>query len=468
MSGWTIPVQNAMYGDVAFEVFNVDDSFNRALIEHSYPFVNGADLESMGLNPRAVRLSAVFYGDGYYASFKRFLKVLESNKPAILTHPICGRLQNMICESANFHHEAEFINYVTLDLTFKVATPAKPIFVFNNSVLSQVDKLANQFEGFVANAVGFYGAMMEVIVSGINAKSRMLGAWTGLTDTFNGISGLLGLDDKYRLGSLPSDKLFKSEMTSTLESISSTLDDELKSLAKSSVKDRDVFGRYGDSADNDRVTAQTNDIFSVRSRFDEVLRKIGEVTVLPGNLVKGKNQRTNTNNMQTAMARNLVKRQDVDALECALRLVCSASLVKIATSIIEDQVDTMTPDEIDYLCTKVRLNLLDSLNAVRKLQKDDLTNNSLGSKDTKIYDYSYQVAENIKNQAHDITQLALSAINQRPPLIIRTARFNGTIQQMAHDFYSDYTRSGELLRLNPHIRQPNFIAKGEILNGYAE
>ncbi|MCK9139458.1 phage morphogenesis protein, partial [Haemophilus influenzae] len=53
-------------------------------------------------------------------------------------------------------------------------------------------------------------------------------------------------------------------------------------------------------------------------------------------------------------------------------------------------------------------------------------------------------------------------------LIIRTVEFDSTIQQVAHAFYGDYTRAGELLRLNPHIRYPNFIARGEVLNGYAK
>ena len=38
---------------------------------------------------------------------------------------------------------------------------------------------------------------------------------------------------------------------------------------------------------------------------------------------------------------------------------------------------------------------------------------------------------------------------------------------LAFEWYGDYSRFGELLRLNPQIRHPNFIEKGEILNAYA-
>ena len=42
----------------------------------------------------------------------------------------------------------------------------------------------------------------------------------------------------------------------------------------------------------------------------------------------------------------------------------------------------------------------------------------------------------------------------------------GTVQQIAHAFYSDYKRADELLRLNPQVRYPNYIEQGEVLNSY--
>ena len=102
MKGWTAPLQRASYRGVRFEVMSVDDEITRATIEHAYPFVNGADVEDLGLNPLTVRLQAVFYGEGYYTDFKKFLSVLGKQGADVLVHPIRGRLQNMICTSACF------------------------------------------------------------------------------------------------------------------------------------------------------------------------------------------------------------------------------------------------------------------------------------------------------------------------------------------------------------------------------
>ena len=92
----------------------------------------------------------------------------------------------------------------------------------------------------------------------------------------------------------------------------------------------------------------------------------------------------------------------------------------------------------------------------------------LQTPNTGLYTQAYNTAEKLRQQSHKLTQLALAAINRKPPLIIRTVEFDSTIQQVAHAFYGDYARAGELLRLNPHIRYPNFIARGEVLNGYAK
>ncbi|WP_230397166.1 hypothetical protein [Pasteurella multocida] len=50
----------------------------------------------------------------------------------------------MICTSANFYHDAEYTDYVTLNLIFREATPAKPIFLFNNALFGLIDDFYQQ------------------------------------------------------------------------------------------------------------------------------------------------------------------------------------------------------------------------------------------------------------------------------------------------------------------------------------
>lgn len=87
MKGWTAPLQRASYRGVRFEVMSVDDEITRATIEHAYPFVNGADVEDLGLNPLTVRLQAVFYGEGYYTDFKKILKCAGKTRGGCISPP---------------------------------------------------------------------------------------------------------------------------------------------------------------------------------------------------------------------------------------------------------------------------------------------------------------------------------------------------------------------------------------------
>lgn len=54
-----------------------------------------------------------------------------------------------------------------------------------------------------------------------------------------------------------------------------------------------------------------------------------------------------------------------------------------------------------------------------------------------------------------------------PPIITRTVDTPTNLTLLAFRWYGDYTRSTELLRLNPDVRNPNFIQPGEVLNAYA-
>lgn len=56
MKGWTMPIQQASYRGVRFDVLSVDDNLERATITHAYPFVNGGDIEDLGLAAASARL----------------------------------------------------------------------------------------------------------------------------------------------------------------------------------------------------------------------------------------------------------------------------------------------------------------------------------------------------------------------------------------------------------------------------
>ena len=439
--GWTMPVQQASYRGVRFDVLSVDDNIERATIEHAYPFVNGADIEDLGLNPLTVSMQAVFYGEGYYTNYKKFLSELNKQGSAVLMHPVRGRLQNMICASAYFRHEAEFVDYVTIDLMFKEATPAKPIFVFNNAFLALLDEILTDIENFIDDVMALWGDVMESIALVQNVKSRVLGMWGAISGIYGQIRDLVGADK-------------------TKYSVAASV-----GLATINAQSGRAVRDMGEMINGEIIAMSQRADLSVKARFDEALRTANTFRQLPANLISGKNQRTQSSLKSLTSA---LSERDVQEVDLAVKLFCAGALMTAASQIIEHDSETLTPVDIDYLATQVRLQILTALNQLRRLQQDEQAQAAATAPTTGLYSGLAKTAERLRKSAHQINQLALATINRKPPLMLRVAEFNGTIQQHAHAIYGDYTRADEILRLNPHIREPNFIARGTSLNSYAK
>ncbi|ACA32341.1 DNA circularization protein [Histophilus somni] len=441
MKGWTMPIQRASYRGVRFEVISVDDELNRATIDHAYPFVNGADIEDLGLNPLTVRMQAVFYGEGYYTDFKQFLSALQKQGADVLVHPIRGRLPNMLCTSANFRHDAEMIDYVALDLTFVESTPAKPIFVFEFSFLAKIDELLTQLEDFIDEVLAFFAQIMEVVAFAMNVKSRLLGAFGALQGCFEQLCGLFDMGKTFF--SLPSTfgaMDFKAKSSHTAKAITHIIEQGLTQVA------------------------QRSDL-TTKAKFDETIRTVKQIQAIPQNLLSGKNMNLSQQQGIKSLTMSL-STESIEPVHLLMQLTCTATLIHLATGFIEDE--TLLPQEIDYITTLIRTHIVSTLQLLRHQAQKEQANSALNSTapNTGVYTATQQIAERLRTLSHHFTQLAISAINRKPPLTVRVVPFNGTIQQIAHAFYGDYRRSDELLRLNPQVRFPNFIAQGELLNSY--
>ena len=441
---WIVPMQTASYKGVSFEVVAVNDSADRAVVEHLYPYINGGDLEDMGLNAKQVQMQAMFNGDGYYTKLKQFLNVMEEKGSGVLVHPILGRMPEMICVSYSISHDAENVNYCSVDLTFKEATEALSTLVFQSPLFSQFDSLFNAIDGYVEQAMGWYATYMGAYSAISGFKNKLLGYW-------GAVFGVVSMVKHF----------FKSGKTSQALP---------KSVSKQTVKSQSVQAMKlldAELSEGFKAVLKRNQL-SQNAGFNEILKTAKEIEVLPAHLISGKGETANNRYDYLNLGGAKLRKEDGVAIGCALKLLCSAQVVKSAVEIMEDFSETLTPREIEYMATQCRLSLLASLNSLRTLQKADEVERKVGEPNSDVYLVSYQMAEEIRALAHLVTRLAIALINQKPPLMVKTAPLNGTLQQVAHALYGDYRRFDELLRLNPDIREPNFIAEGDLLNAYAK
>lgn len=442
MNNWTMPIQQASFKGVAFDVISIEDSFEKVVMEHSYPFVNGADLEDMGLAPRDISVQALFFGEGYFIRLKKFLAMLQDNTFGVLVHPVLGRLPNMICYSTSLKHDAESVNSVQLDLRFKEATPAKPIFVFDHSVLTQIDALLQRLQDFVDDSLAWWATVMEYIAFAHYTKSTLLNQWGAMWGCveqlgyffelpYEGVKAISHVADEFVRDSVGVAKLLSDLISEGLN----------------------------------EIVAQPS--LSVISQFNEVLGAVNQIQQLPKKLVTGQGL-VRKAKVATRPIVSGLQFDEVAELEIIIRLASSSTLVEIATEMLENHGDTLTPNEVNHLVNHTRLKLVEVLNALRANSHLRMQRANVAQPTTGQYSATHVVSENIRDISHALTQLAMATINQKPPLTVHIAPFTGTIWQLAHHFYQDYRRANELLRLNPAIRYPHNIPMGEALNGYSK
>ncbi len=80
---------------------------------------------------------------------------------------------------------------------------------------------------------------------------------------------------------------------------------------------------------------------------------------------------------------------------------------------------------------------------------------------------AHPVAEALRDTALAVQELGRTVIHLHPPMVATTVTSPCNLHLLAHRLYGDYTRAEELARLNPGIRNPNFLARGQIVRRYA-
>ena len=80
---------------------------------------------------------------------------------------------------------------------------------------------------------------------------------------------------------------------------------------------------------------------------------------------------------------------------------------------------------------------------------------------------AYAACEALRAVADAVQTLGAKVLETRPPLVEHVTETEGNAHLLAHKLYGDFTRAAEIVRLNPQVRNPNFIAKGQVLHVYA-
>ncbi|WP_274571551.1 DNA circularization protein [Neisseria leonii] len=440
MSGWHTILQDASYKGVVFDVTALDERNGKTLVEHARAFTQGVELEDMGTDGRQVQVSAVFYGKQYSSSLLRLLKVLEEPGAGVLVHPVWGRLNNMLAVSWSYRHDAENVDYAAIDMTFREAAEAQRIFVFENHFLMALERLISRIDAVRMASVG----MLDALLAAKNGLSALWGSAQGLWAALRGVYAAVRQTVQADIRLYPDRGSYRSDHFSTM--VSSASDDFVKMCRE---------GIFTAASVHPDGTAQA-DNRSVRLRFDAAVDLAGNLADLPHQVSVGSRD---NRRMQR------ITDPQMQAVAQILHLCTLSALLSLGQILIEAYGENMTAPELMHINRTLRQNIQYTITALRSILISARTT-SVGEAD-RLYPSVHQCCEAMRESAGRFNDMVLSAINQKPPLIVRPSPLSGTVHQVAFALYGDIGRAPELIRLNPHITHPSLIKQGVPINGYA-
>ncbi len=401
-TGTLIP---AKFDNYPIDVMNTRDADQRSAAAHTYPFVDGADIEDLGADGRRISMTLVFFGPYYQVRLKAFLERAARHGSKELIHPVFGSIRVQYV-SGEISHDAEQPEYCELRAEFlehAVGTPSFANFTPNYAVAS-VDQVVE-----TAQVAARAGLVKSVAVSKPKTLKGYLGAMSSAINRLKVMARGLKSDLVYSLGlsNLFDAASFAGDMQRLFKGAVGELMGPLKTL-----------GSVG-AVNNWRAPAGI-----VRAPLLDA--PLDTVDAVP------------------APMRVHVQQQQALALALLARGVFE----------IELQTPTLTPQDIEAVANDVRSDLQAAIVATQAAYP--------------LLADSRPMTESLKAVAAGLQAAALALIQAKPPLIQRRVPTNMNLHLLAHHWYADAERAAEILRLNPSIRHPNFIAQGALLYGYAE
>lgn len=410
---WAQTLLDASYKGVTFETIGTDDSFELATAEHSYPYVNGSDIEGLGLGPWRTTIPAIFYGDDYEVRLQAFLDVLRQPGSGELIHPVFGSIKDVLAIKPSIKHDAENPDQAQVNIEFVQSTPGNPF--FDRSLPSQI-----------AETVSQHGALATVSASDAAAKliERLRAA--------NPLAQLDALRDKLTAPLLA--------ITAQAGVVLSGLDvlayprawaNDISALVGGILDVRDFGSRL--TADWASIQSDLN-AFSV---FSAPPVPIVQAQVIP----------------QVQSGSDITEAQAIAAAASTIQVNTAVGLANAASFVLASEAvtPTLSPIEIEEVCNKARSAIEVAIEQVRSIYG---------------IEQSRTITEPLKDQGLAVQEAARSIIEARPPLILRTVEAPGNMRLLAHLFYADHTRAPELYRLNG-ARSP-FVNAGDRIHAYAK
>lgn len=435
---WSDSILDASFRGVRFDVVNARDSWSRDIAQHEYPYIDGADVQDMGRKARNIRLSALFWGDDYDSRLQSFIAELDKRGAGELIHPIYGSMPNMQVIECQVGHDAENVDYCTVELVFLESKTGNPFFS-QDYPTAQADVIFNQ----VQSLMDAEQSLMDKVLAPLRDAKKLMSKSKALASAALNMLLIFRGEITGFVGSTTDFVQYPGAFISDLQSAVSLTSQNATSS--------------GSSVSAASAISQTN---ATMSDWGESHRQLTEIANLPTALVSG--EKTAPVDMPAG-----VSVADIAELIAMVTIVVAGELAQDAADIFsnEDINSLLSPTEIERIANDTRQFIQTAIDQHRAQYAD--ATQDVSSSPTALGIAWQPVVEGLKDIALAVQQLAANMITTRPPLIQRQVDSVSNLHLVAHRWYGDYRRAVELQRLNPQLRNPNNLQPGDMLYAYA-
>ncbi|HDL8284786.1 TPA: DNA circularization protein [Yersinia enterocolitica] len=439
---WSDSMLDVSFRGVRLDVINTRDTWSRDIAQHEYPYIDGADIQDMGRKARNIRLSVLFWGDDYDSRLQSFIAALDKPGAGELIHPIYGSMPNMQAIECQVSHDAENVDYCTVELVFLESKTGNPFFT-QDYPTAQADVIFNQVQ-----------SLMDA------EQSLMDNAMAPLRDA----KKLMSKSKALASAALNMLIIFRSEITGFVGNTTdfvqypgAFMSDLQSAVSLTSINTTSSGASAGSGVSAASAISQTN---ATMSDWGESHRQLTAIADMPAALVSGEKTAPVEMPAGTSVA-------DIAELIAMVTIVVAGELAQDAADIFSDEEinSLLSPVEIERIANDTREFIQAAIDQHRAQYAD--ATQEISSSPTALGIAWQPVVEGLKDIALAVQQLATNMITTRPPLIQRQVDSVSNLHLVAHRWYGDYRRAAELQRLNPQLRNPNNLKPGDVLYAYA-
>lgn len=463
---WENTLLPASFRNVPFEVDATVDDIDRAVVVHEYPYVDGANVEDMGRQPRHIGVTAVLYGDDYELRLQQLLTAVDEAGAGELIHPVFGSVQ-VQCVRVNIAHAAERPDYAKVNLDFLEAKLRTPLFdrVLPSQQIDAVDSAADdvlsaaqtRFELDIGQALNLPTLLRDKLSADM---LNVMGNMRSYADQLIDARGWLASGVFYLKQPVAFVDDLSSGLVSRVQALYTPMNLRLSYAGVASTASA-VNGSTGNTGSSTSTSASSLSSFSTAegqaigyargslatvwkaplAHLQQALLTLPSASITPG-----------TPFVRTLSAEG-VATQPFLSVHLMVQQASAIAAAAAALYSLDLGASVLTPADVETVASDARSAIASTITQIRSTYPDIVQARPL--------------TEPLKALALTITVAAEKLIRAKPPLINRTVDSTGNLQLLAHLWYGDYRRADELLRLNPGVVQPNFVQRGAVLRAYA-